>query len=258
MFIDSHCHLDCLKPDPCEGGVSKAIETAFANGVSGILSVCIDLEHFQPVLDMTRFDHVWASAGVHPLNLDGQAPTVETLRQLSDHPEVVAIGEAGLDYHYGKDRKQQQQEWFAMQLTAAAEQQLPIIVHTRDAREDTLNLIAAHGSRDSAGVMHCFTETWDMARKAMDMNFHISFSGIVTFRNADELREIARKVPLDRILVETDSPYLTPVPFRGKSNEPKYVVEVGKFIADLKGISVETLAEHTTNNFFTLFGKAVR
>ena len=258
MFIDSHCHLDRLKLDPYEGDVSKAVEAAFANGVSGILSVCIDLEHFQSVLDMTRFDNVWASVGVHPLDLDGQAPTVETLKQLSDHPKVVAIGETGLDYYYSKDRKQQQQEWFAMQLTAAAEQQLPIIVHTRDAREDTLSLIASHGSRESAGVMHCFTESWDMAKKAMDMNFYISFSGIVTFNNADELRDVARKVPLDRILVETDSPYLAPVPFRGKSNEPKYVPEVGKFIADLKGVSVETLAEHTTNNFFTLFNKAAQ
>ncbi|MCK5895039.1 MAG: TatD family hydrolase [Endozoicomonadaceae bacterium] len=256
MFIDSHCHLDRLKLDPYEGDISKAISAAFDNGVSGILSVCINLEHFQPVLDMTRFDNVWASVGVHPLDLDGQEPAVETLIQLSDHPKVVAIGEAGLDYYYSKDRKQQQQSWFVMQLTAAAEQQLPIIVHTRQAREDTLALIASHGSRESAGVMHCFTESWDMAKKAMDMNFYISFSGIVTFKNASDLREIACKVPLDRLLIETDSPYLAPIPFRGKSNEPKYVPEVGKVVAELRGISVEELAEQTTHNFFTLFHKA--
>lgn len=256
MFIDSHCHLDRLELDPYDGDVSQAVAAAFENGVSGILSVCIDLENFPSVLGMTRFDNVWASVGVHPLDLDGQEPTVEVLKSLSAHPKVVAIGEAGLDYYYSKDRKEQQQSWFALQLTAAAEQQLPIIVHSRDAREDTLSLIAAHGSLESAGVMHCFTESWDMAKKAMDMNFYISFSGIVTFKNAADLREVARQVPLDRLLIETDSPYLAPVPFRGKSNEPKYVPEVGKFVAELKGISVEALAEQTTHNFFTLFNKA--
>src|SRR5690606_14761809 len=166
---------------------------------------------------------------------------------------VVAIGETGLDYYYSQDRKAAQQESFRVHLQAAAQLRKPVIVHTRDAREDTLALIREAGDSEVGGVLHCFTESWEMARAALDLNYCISFSGIITFKNAEELREVVRRVPLDRLLVETDSPYLAPVPYRGKKNEPKYVREVAQCVADLKGLPLEELARITTANFDGLF-----
>ena len=169
---------------------------------------------------------------------------------------MVALGESGLDYYYSKDDKQLQQESFIVHLQAAAKAKLPVIVHTRDAREDTLRLIKEHSHEASAGVLHCFTESWEMAKQAIEMNYMISISGIVTFKKADELREVVRNIPMDRLLVETDSPYLAPVPHRGKPNEPQYVRDVAEYIAELKGISFEALATITTDNFYRLFPKA--
>lgn len=199
---------------------------------------------------------VFASVGVHPLSAAEEQVDAETLSEMTELNKIVAIGETGLDYYYQTDTQEQQLQSFQTHLQVASKHKLPVIVHTRDAREDTLQMIKAHGDPESAGVLHCFTESWDMAKAAMDLNYSISFSGIITFRNAEELRDVVKKVPLDRILIETDAPYLAPVPHRGKKNEPKFVVDVAQCVADLKGISIEKLAEITTDNFHRLFPKA--
>lgn len=176
-----------------------------------------------------------------------------TLAELAANPEVIAIGETGLDYHYSADSAPLQQQSFRHHLELSKTLSKPVVVHTREAREDTLAIIRESGDPSIGGVLHCFTENWDMARQALALNYYISFSGIVTFKNAGELREVAMQVPLDRLLIETDAPYLAPVPYRGKKNEPKYVVEVAQCIADLRGLEIERLAEITAQNFDNLF-----
>lgn len=259
MLVDSHCHLDRLKLETCGGSVDAAVQAALECGVDHLLCVCISEDNKQAVLDIAeRHPHISASVGVHPSDADGPVVSVETLKQWSDHPKVVALGETGLDYHYTAKTRDQQMASFQNHLVAAKDLDLPLIVHTRKAQEDTLTSIRDYGSLEAAGVLHCFTESWEMAKAALDLNYYISLSGIVTFRNAEDLRDVAQKVPLERLLVETDSPYLAPVPYRGKSNQPKYVREVAQFIAELRGISFEQLAEQTTENFFTLFKRAKR
>jgi len=254
MFIDSHCHLDRLKLDSYNGDISLAIQAAHEEGVDKLLCVAIDLEHIDDVLGIAkRFQQVYASVGVHPGSMDCEEPTIEQLLELSTSEKVIAIGETGLDYYYGSEHKDIQIERFKRHLLASKACRKPAIVHTRDAKEDTLNLIHEYSDPDVAGVLHCFTEDWDMASKAIEHNFYISFSGIITFKNATELREVAKQVPLDKLLIETDSPYLAPVPYRGKSNEPKYVPEVAKCLAELKGVSIEKIAEQTSQNFHDLF-----
>ncbi|MGH1371525.1 MAG: TatD family hydrolase [Cellvibrionaceae bacterium] len=257
MLVDSHCHLDRLKLDKYDGDLTKALQAARDADVGKMLCVGISLENREAVTGLAeKFDDVVASVGVHPLDVESGLATEAQLIEWGKHEKVVALGESGLDYYYSDESKDVQQESFAVHLRAAAEAKLPVIVHTRDARQDTLDLIAEHGCQESAGVLHCFTESWEMAKAAMDMNYYVSISGIVTFKNADALRDVARKMPLDRLLVETDSPYLAPVPFRGKSNEPAFVREVAKFVADLKGISYDKLCEITGDNFHRLFSKA--
>lgn len=250
MFIDSHCHLDRLDLSPYDDNLDLAIAAARERGVERMLCIGIDMANSPTVVAIAeRYEGIYASVGVHPMDVNDQLVSVAELRQLASNPKVVAIGETGLDYHYSTDAAELQRESFALHLQLAAELQKPAIVHTRAAQDDTLALIREHGDPQAGGVLHCFTESWDMARQALDMNYHISFSGIVTFKNAAELREVVKQVPMERLLIETDSPYLAPVPFRGKSNEPKYVVEVAQCIAELKGISVEQVAEITSNNF---------
>lgn len=257
MLVDSHCHLDRLKLDKYSGALDAALQCAREQGVGKMLCVGISLENRQTVVDIAeQYEDVVASVGVHPLDVKSGLATEQQLVEWAQHPKVVALGESGLDYYYSEDDKLVQQESFAVHLRAAGRAKLPVIVHTRNAREDTLDLIKAHGCLESAGVLHCFTESWEMARAALDMNYYVSLSGIVTFKNAAELREVAKKLPLDRLLVETDSPYLAPVPYRGKPNEPAYVREVAEFIAELKGVGYETLCEITGENFHRLFGKA--
>lgn len=254
MFIDSHCHLDRLKLSPYNDQLDGAIEAAQDAGVDTMLCVAIDLEHIEQVLSIAaNYPSIYASVGVHPTSHEGEEPTLQRLIDLSKRDKVVAIGETGLDYYYGEETSNVQRERFITHLKASEAVQKPVIVHTRDAKEDTLSLIEQHSDRSIGGVLHCFTEDWDMAQRAMDMNFYISLSGIVTFKNAVELQDVARKMPLDRLLIETDSPYLAPVPFRGKPNEPKHVVEVAKFVAELKGVTVEELAKATSDNFKRLF-----
>lgn len=256
MLVDSHCHLDRLKLEKLEvPTLEQVISEAKANAVTHMLCIGIDMGNADAVKQIAeKFDNVWASVGVHPLDID-EMINAGTLVKAADHPKVVAIGETGLDYYYSADNKAVQCENLAMHLDVAAQLELPVVIHTRNAKQDTLDLLRQHAG-EKAGVLHCFTEDWDMAKKAMDMGFYISFSGIVTFKNAKDLQEVARKLPLDRMLVETDSPYLTPVPYRGKPNYPKHTRHVAEFIADLKGESLEAVAEQTTANFFRLFDRA--
>lgn len=258
MLVDSHCHLDRLKLEKIESGsLDQVIAEAEANGVSKMLCVGIDMGNADAVKAIAdTYSNVFASVGVHPLDIENSA-TREELIVAASHPKVVAIGETGLDYYYSQESKNQQQESLAMHLQVAKELELPTIVHTRDAKEDTLAILNEYACRENVGVLHCFTEDWDMAKRAIDLGFYISFSGIVTFKNAKELQDVARQVPMDKILVETDSPYLAPVPFRGRPNFPKYTRQVGEFVADLKQVPFEALAEQTTDNFHRLFKRAV-
>jgi len=257
MLVDSHCHLDRLKLDKFDGDLDAVLELARRRGVSKFLCVGISLENVDRVVELAaRYDDVVCSVGVHPLDVDSGLADVDKLLELARRPNVVALGETGLDYYYSTETRDVQQQNFVAHLQAAGRAGLPVIVHTRDARADTIELIREHGNLEHAGVLHCFTESWEMARAALDLNYYISLSGIVTFKNAEELRDVARNLPLDRLLVETDSPYLAPVPYRGKPNIPAYVREVAEFIAELRGISYEQLAEITTENFYRLFARA--
>ena len=258
MLIDSHCHLDRLRLDKYDGNLDRAVAAAQDAGVEAILCVSISLENRATVVKLAeKYANVVASVGVHPLDIDGGLASVDELVTWSRHEKVVALGETGLDYYYSDQSKQIQQQSFIAHLQAGSEAGLPVIVHTRDAKEDTLALIKDHGNIRSAGVLHCFTEDWDMAKRAIDLNYMISISGIVTFRNAEALRDVAKKLPLDRLLVETDSPYLAPVPNRGKPNEPAFVREVAQFVAELKNIEYDELLRVTEDNFFKLFPKAI-
>ncbi|WP_346836448.1 TatD family hydrolase [Microbulbifer sp. SAOS-129_SWC] len=257
MLVDSHCHLDRLKLDKFDGDLDAVLDLARSRGVGQFLCVGISLENVDRVVELAgRYDDVVCSVGVHPLDVDSGLADVDKLLELAARPKVVALGETGLDYYYSTETKDVQRQSFSAHLQAAGRAGLPVIVHTRDARADTIDLIREHGSTEHAGVLHCFTESWDMARAALDLNYYISLSGIVTFKKAEELRDVARKLPLDRLLVETDSPYLAPVPYRGKPNIPAYVRDVAEFIADLRGIPYEQLAEITTENFYRLFPRA--
>lgn len=253
MFIDSHCHLDRLDFATLGTDLAGALDAARARGVSHFLCIGVDLESLPAVLAVAEAHaDVSASVGVHPLHLDALEPEIEKLVELAAHPKVVAIGETGLDYHYDKENPADQQRRFRKHIEAARRVGKPLVVHTRDARTDTLRILREEGA--TAGVLHCFTEDWATASAALDIGFHISFSGIVTFANARELREVAARVPADRLLIETDSPWLAPVPYRGKTNQPAYVVEVAKVVAELRGVSIEALAEQTSENFRRLFG----
>ena len=253
-IVDSHCHLDRLDLSPYDGNLEGAVEAAKARGVDEILCIGIDGSNAQTVVDIAnQFDGVYASVGLHPLDITGPGPDYTEIYRLASQQKVVAIGETGLDYYYSEDNKVLQQQSFIKHLELSKELAKPVVVHTRDAREDTLSLITEHADLNVAGVLHCFTESWEMAKAALDLNFYISFSGIITFKNAGDLREVVKQVPLERLLVETDSPYLAPVPYRGKKNEPKYVVEVAQCVAELKGVPVEEVAEVTSNNFRNLF-----
>lgn len=258
MLIDSHCHLDRLKLEKYDGNLDLAINAALACGVEKMLCVGISVDNVAAMIDIAeRYPQVVSSVGVHPLDVEKGLADVQQLIEWSNHPKVVAIGETGLDYFYNQESKALQQESFAVHLQAAGQARLPVIVHTRDAREDTLAMIAEHGHFESAGVLHCFTEDWDMARRAIDLNYMISISGIVTFNNASALRDVVKQIPLDRLLVETDSPYLAPIPYRGKPNEPAFVREVCAYIAELKGVSFDELAQITGANFGRLFPKSI-
>lgn len=257
MLVDSHCHLDRINLSPYNGQLDLAIAAAHERGIQQMLCIGISLQNIQTVIDIAQtHPGVVASVGVHPCDVKEGTATADQLKVWSAQPKVVALGETGLDYHYETESKALQHQSFALHLQVGRETGLPVVVHTREARADTLALIKEHGSLEHSGVLHCFTEDWDMARAALDLNYYISISGIVTFKNADQIRDVVSKMPLDRLLVETDSPYLAPVPYRGKPNEPKYVREVAQYIADLRGLSYAALAQQTSENFYRLFTRA--
>lgn len=254
MLVDSHCHLDRLDLKAHDGSLNAALAAARECGVGHFLCIGVSAGNAEAVKALTeRYADVDCSVGVHPLDLEGgEAPALDWLLGELNHPHVVAIGETGLDYHYEPEAAELQQQSFRLHLQAASVTSKPVIVHTREARADTLTLLR-EAALPQAGVLHCFTEDWDMAKAALDIGFYISLSGIVTFRNADALREVARKVPADRLLVETDSPYLAPIPHRGKPNLPQYVREVAEFLALVRGEPFDQLAAQTTENFRRLF-----
>lgn len=256
MFVDSHCHLDRLKQSP--ESLVETLNFARTRGVEHFLCVCVSVNDYDSMLETVKdFNDVSVSCGVHPLHQDEACSYDELLEKASRH-EVVAIGETGLDYFYSPESKDVQLQSFIDHIKVANETKKPLIIHTRDAREDTINLLKAHKAAHTKGVLHCFTESLEMAEAAMELDFYISISGIVTFNSAQELREVVKAIPLERLLIETDSPWLAPVPHRGKQNQPGYVVEVAEFIAELKGITVAELARITTENFYTLFSLAAR
>jgi len=254
MLVDSHCHLDMLRLE--QETMDDVLREAQQAGIEHLLCVSVSLERFDDMLELVApYPQVSVSVGVHPDGTNVEEPGVERLVELARHPKVVAIGETGLDYYRAEDDTEWQRKRFRRHVRAARAAGKPLIVHTRDARRDTIDILRQEGADEVGGVMHCFTEDWGMARDAMDMNFRISFSGIVTFKNAAQVREVAQRVPSDYLLVETDAPYLAPVPMRGKSNRPAYVRYVAQFLAELRNEPLENLAATTTRNFDALFGR---
>ncbi len=256
MFIDSHCHLDFPE---FQSRLPEVLANMKSAKVSHALCVSVDLPDFPKVLKLAQeHPHLYASVGVHPDYEDTPEPSLEFLVDTAlKHPKIVAIGETGLDYYRMADRSYESMEWqrdrFRTHIRASIASKKPLIIHTRSASEDTINILKEEGAHRIGGVMHCFTESYEVAKAAMDMGFYISFSGIVTFKSAKELQETCKQVPLERMLIETDSPYLAPIPYRGKTNEPAWVSKVGEFIADLKGVPIEVLANQTSSNFYHCF-----
>jgi len=254
MFVDSHCHLDF--PD-LANNLDELLGRMRDNNVSHALCVSVNLENFPKVLALAEtHSNLFASVGVHPDYENLAEPKAAQLASLADNSRVVAIGETGLDYFRLQGDLEWQRERFRQHIRAARQCGKPLIIHTRAAAADTLRIMAEEGADTVGGVMHCFTESWEVAQQAIDMNFYISFSGIVTFKNAVALKDVARKIKLGRMLIETDSPYLAPVPHRGQTNQPAFVRHVAEAIADLRGVSVNEIASATTDNFFTLFKAA--
>ena len=254
MLVDSHCNLNFPE---IVGNIHAIRQSMLDAQVGHALCVSVTLDKFPEVLSLAeQFDNFYASVGVHPDYEDIEEPTVEDLVNLAQHAKIVAIGETGLDYFRLTGDLEWQRERFRTHIKAAILVKKPLIIHTRSAAEDTLRIMQEEGANTVGGVMHCFTESLPVALAAIDMGFYISFSGIVTFRNALQIKEVAKAIPLNKMLVETDSPYLAPIPFRGKTNQPAYVRYVAQEIANLRGISLDTVMQATTDNFFKLFKHA--
>jgi TatD DNase family protein len=253
-LVDSHCHLYMLDLTPDNGDLNQVIQRAQSEGVQHFLNVSVSLKNINTLIKMAEaYPFVTASVGLHPNEQDEAEANIETLVSLGSHPKVVAIGETGLDYFRSEGDLDWQRQRFRTHIAAAKQLNKPLIIHTRQAKDDTIRIMREEDAQSIGGVMHCFTEDWEMAEKALALGFYISFSGIVTFKNAADIQEVAKRMPLDRMLLETDCPYLAPNPFRGKPNEPSYMRQTAEFIANLRGISTEELAQQTTHNFFTLF-----
>ena len=256
MYVDSHCHLNFPE---LAGDLPGVLDRMRANQVTHALVVSVNMPEWPGLIELVEpHRNLWASVGVHPDYEDTPDPEPEELVRLAQHPKVVAIGETGLDYYRLSEPLDWQRERFRRHIRASRETGLPLIIHTRSSAADTVRILKEEGAGEVGGVMHCFTESWEIAQAAMDLNFHISLSGIVTFKNAAVVHEVATNMPLDRLLIETDSPYLAPVPYRGKLNDPAKVIHVAEKIADLKGISVAEVAQASTENFFKLFSKIER
>ena len=256
MLVDSHCHLDF--PD-LANRLPDVLRRMQENQVGLAVCIGVNLEDFPKVLAIAEGEErLFATVGVHPEYTDVEEPTEDRLVELASHPKVIAIGETGLDYYWQKDQPEWQRERFRTHIRAAKRCGKPLVIHTRDSAVDILRVMREEGADAVGGVMHCFTENWEIAEQALDLGFYLSFSGIVTFKNASVVKEVAQKCPLDRLLVETDSPYLAPAPYRGKPNEPAYVRHVAEEIARLRGVPLATIIQATTDNFFTLFKHAQR
>ncbi|MDT8282046.1 MAG: TatD family hydrolase [Gammaproteobacteria bacterium] len=254
MFVDSHCHLDCIDLSDFDNDFDKLIQQCHNAGVEHMLCVSINLKKYPGMLEKVReYPFISVSAGLHPMADASDEFSVSRLNELAKDEKVVAIGETGLDYFYHKDDPRWQQERFRTHLQVANSLKKPVIIHTRDAGDDTLKILRQENAERCGGVIHCFTETQDFADRALELGFMISISGIITFKNADALREVARRIPDDRLLIETDSPYLAPVPHRGKQNQPAYVRHVAETLAEIRATSVECIAELSRNNFYRLF-----
>ncbi len=254
MLVDSHCHLNLIDYKALGVEMDAVIEAALKNGVEHMLCVGTTLHDVDTILAIANSNaHISASVGLHPNEPIEVEPSIEHLIVLVADPKVIGVGETGLDYYRSSGDLSWQKERFSNHIHAAKASHKPLIVHTREAKKDTLDILKAEGADTIGGVMHCFTEDWETAKKALDLNFYISFSGILTFKNAVELQAVAKLVPIDRILIETDSPYLAPIPYRGKINQPRYVKQVAEFMAQLRNISFEEVAMKTTENFYRLF-----
>ena len=252
QIVDSHCHINF---DELSKKLPDVLANAKQNDISHMLCVSVNLEDFPEVKSLAdQYPHIFASVGVHPCYEDVKEPTIDELVELATDDNIVAVGETGLDYFRIEDKDMTwQRDRFKRHISAAKTVNKPLIIHTRSAADDTMRILKEEGADQCRGVMHCFAEDWEVAKKALDLGFYISFSGIVTFKSATNVQEVAKKCPIDRILVETDAPYLAPVPLRGKLNEPANVRHTAQFVADLQAMSLQQLAEHTTNNFFELF-----
>ena len=256
MLVDSHCHINF--PD-LAARLPDVLTNMQHNGVSHALVISVSRDTAAEVLGLAeQHANLYATVGVHPDDPENAEFSEDELVAHAAHPRVVGIGETGLDYHWCEGDLTWQHERFRTHIRAARRAGLPLIIHTRDSAQDTLRLLREEQAQECGGVMHCFTENWEIAQAALDLGFYISFSGIVTFKNAAQIKDVAQRVPLERMLVETDSPYLAPVPFRGKTNEPAYVKHVAEHIAELRGVSFDTIAQATTDNFFRLFAKIPR
>ncbi|UCV25051.1 TatD family hydrolase [Ferribacterium limneticum] len=256
MLVDSHCHLDF--PD-LANRMPDVLQRMQENQVDLAVCIGVNLEDFPQVIALAeQHAQLYATVGVHPEYTDVEEPDEDRLLGLAAHPKVIAIGETGLDYYWQKDQPEWQRDRFRTHIRAAKRCGKPLVVHTRDSSADTLRVLKEECADAVGGVMHCFTENWDIARLALDLGFYLSFSGIVTFKNAIIVKEVAKKCPLDRLLVETDSPYLAPAPYRGKPNEPAYVRYVAEEVAKLRSISIDQVHQATTDNFFSLFKGAKR
>lgn len=259
MLIDSHCHLDYLQREGEE--LAEVVARAEANGVAGMVTIGTKLSEIDTVIAIAeRFPQVWCSVGVHPHESAEQGQsTPDRLLELANHPRVVGIGETGLDYFYEHSPRAEQRESFRAHIAAARESGLPLIVHSRDADEETLEILGEEQGKGAfTGVIHCFSSGLELAKGALDLGMMISLAGILTFKKAQSLRDTAAEVPMDRLLVETDSPYLAPVPHRGKQNEPAYVRNTAAMLAEVKGVELEEIARTTSDNFFRLFSRAER
>jgi TatD DNase family protein len=256
MLVDSHCHLDF--PDFAQR-LPELLGNMQANEVGCAVCIGVNLEDFPRVLALAESQpYLFATVGVHPEYTDAEEPDLARLVALAQHPKVIAIGETGLDYYWHKDKPEWQRERFRTHIRAAIACGKPLVIHTRESADDTLRILEEEGAQAVGGVMHCFTESWEVAQRALDLGFYISFSGIVTFKNALTIKDVAQKTPLERILIETDAPYLAPVPYRGKQNQPAYVRHVAEEIARLRGVDLDVIATASTDNFFRLFKTATR
>ena len=255
MYFDSHCHLDRIDLDDHNHSFTQLLDTIRADQVTRMVCISVNLESFEQMVDQVApYEHIFCSAGVHPDYENVEEPTVEKLCEMATREKVVAIGETGLDYMNAGDDMDWQRQRFITHIEAARQCKLPLIIHTRNAKQDTLDILRKHGAEAVGGVLHCFTEDWEMAKQAIDLGFYISISGIITFNQAENVRQMAIQIPDDRLLIETDSPWLSPVPFRGKTNHPGRVRYVAEKLAEIRGVSLEQLAESTYRNANRLFG----